>query len=80
MIRRVLILMVRAYQVVFSPLFGSCCRYYPSCSTYCIEAIEKHGCVKGMWLGILRLCRCHPFHPGGPDPVPEPSRNPGAHE
>jgi putative membrane protein insertion efficiency factor len=80
MMGRLLILLIRAYQVVFSPIIGNCCRFYPSCSAYCIEAIEKHGSVRGLWLGLCRLCRCHPFHPGGADPVPEPPQAVRCHE
>ncbi len=71
MIGRFVILIVRAYQVVLSPLFGNCCRFHPSCSNYMIEAIRTHGCLHGMWLGACRLVKCHPLHPGGVDPVPE---------
>ncbi|MFC1496974.1 membrane protein insertion efficiency factor YidD [Verrucomicrobiota bacterium] len=73
MIRKVLIFIVKAYQKALSPLFGDCCRFYPCCSSYCITAISKHGCLKGLWLTLLRLCKCHPFHPGGEDYVPEKS-------
>lgn len=70
-LRKTLILAIRGYQVALSPLFGDCCRFEPCCSHYWIGAIERHGCLKGVWLGIIRLCKCHPLHPGGPDPVPE---------
>jgi len=71
MIGRFVILVVRAYQVVLSPLFGNCCRFHPSCSNYMIEAIRKRGCPRGIWLGMCRLAKCHPLHPGGIDPVPD---------
>jgi hypothetical protein len=61
---------VRAYQKVVSPLLGQNCRYYPSCSHYAYEAIEIHGAVRGSWLGVKRIGRCHPFNEGGFDPVP----------
>ena len=70
MIRRMIVLLLRGYQIVLSPLFGDCCRFHPSCSAYCIEALNTHGCIKGLWLGFLRVGKCHPFHPGGVDPVP----------
>lgn len=70
MMGRLLVLLIRAYQAVLSPLIGPCCRFYPSCSRYCIEAVETHGAVRGLWLGLRRVVRCHPFHPGGADPVP----------
>ena len=66
----VLIFLVRGYQVVLSPLFPPACRYYPSCSQYAIEALEKHGAFRGSWLAARRIARCHPFRPGGYDPVP----------
>ncbi|MEO7997547.1 MAG: membrane protein insertion efficiency factor YidD [Gemmatimonadaceae bacterium] len=65
-----LILGVRGYQVVLSPILGGGCRYYPSCSAYAIEALERHGALRGGWLAIRRIGRCHPFRPGGFDPVP----------
>jgi uncharacterized protein len=66
----VLILFVRTYQIVLSPLLPASCRYYPSCSTYAIEALERHGALRGGWLTLRRLGRCNPFRPGGYDPVP----------
>ncbi len=68
--KRLLILGVRAYQVGLGPLLPASCRYYPSCSAYAIEALEKHGALRGTWLSVRRILRCHPFRPGGYDPVP----------
>lgn len=68
-IQRGMIGMIRLYQAVTRGRL-SCCRYYPSCSHYGIQAIEKHGPWKGGWLAAARILRCHPFHPGGYDPVP----------
>jgi putative membrane protein insertion efficiency factor len=59
---------VRGYQVFLSPLLGRHCRFTPSCSQYFILAVKKYGAVRGAFRGILRICRCHPFHPGGYDP------------
>jgi putative membrane protein insertion efficiency factor len=70
MLRRVMIFMIRAYQALVSPLLGPCCRFHPSCSAYCAEAIRKYGAFKGTIMGIQRLSKCHPFHPGGVDLVP----------
>jgi len=67
---RILVLLVRGYQVAISPLLPSSCRYYPSCSAYAVEALERHGAMRGGWLAIRRIARCHPFKPGGYDPVP----------
>ncbi|MDY3759075.1 MAG: membrane protein insertion efficiency factor YidD [Treponema sp.] len=63
-------LLIRFYQVCISPLFPDCCRYTPSCSQYAIEAIRKHGPLKGLYLSFRRILRCNPFHEGGYDPVP----------
>lgn len=62
--------LIRAYQYLISPWLGNRCRFYPSCSEYTVEALNKHGAGKGLWLGVRRVCRCHPWHPGGHDPVP----------
>ncbi|MBC7341385.1 MAG: membrane protein insertion efficiency factor YidD [Clostridia bacterium] len=68
--RRLAILLIKAYQRLISPWLGASCRFYPSCSQYTLEAIEKYGLGRGVWLGIKRLVRCQPFSPGGYDPVP----------
>jgi putative membrane protein insertion efficiency factor len=68
--KRLLIFGVRAYQVGLGPLLPASCRYYPSCSAYAIEALERHGALRGTWLSVRRILRCHPFRPGGYDPVP----------
>ena len=61
--------MIRGYQKFISPLFPPTCRFYPTCSVYCIQALEKYGVLKGSFLGIKRILKCHPFHPGGYDPL-----------
>lgn len=66
-----LIFLIRAYQRLLSPLLGPRCRFYPSCSQYALDAIERFGPVRGGWLALCRLSRCHPLNPGGVDPVPE---------
>jgi putative membrane protein insertion efficiency factor len=63
------VLLIRVYQTLISPWFAGKCRFYPSCSEYTIEAIEKYGVMKGWWLGLTRIFRCHPFHSGGYDPL-----------
>lgn len=68
--RTVLVIMVRGYQMILSPLLPAACRYYPSCSAYAIEALERHGALRGTWLAMRRIVRCNPFRPGGFDPVP----------
>jgi putative membrane protein insertion efficiency factor len=82
---------LRAYQYLLRPLLGANCRFYPSCSDYAYQAIDRFGAIKGSGLAAWRLCKCHPYHPGGYDPVPEqtpagadraasgqPARTPGA--
>jgi putative membrane protein insertion efficiency factor len=71
-----MVLLLRGYQLVISPLLGPRCRFYPSCSAYAIEAITVHGPLRGSWLAGRRLLRCHPWNPGGPDPVPPARRRP----
>ena len=71
--RRLLVLPIRGYQMFVSPLLGPRCRFYPSCSAYAVEAIMVHGPLRGCYLAARRLLRCHPWNPGGIDPVP-PSR------
>lgn len=68
--RWILVALVRGYQLAISPLLPAACRYYPSCSAYAVEALEKYGALKGGLLAVKRIGRCHPFRPGGFDPVP----------
>jgi len=68
--RRLLVLLLRGYKRFLSPLLPPMCRFEPTCSIYMMQAIEKHGALRGVWLGIRRLSRCHVFNPGGWDPVP----------
>lgn len=68
--RVVLATLIKGYRLFVSPLLGPRCRFYPSCSAYALEAVETHGAARGSWLAIRRLARCHPWHPGGFDPVP----------
>jgi uncharacterized protein len=69
--RQLLMWIIRGYQLLLSPWFGARCRFYPSCSCYAHTAIERYGAMRGTWLGLRRLLRCHPFHKGGYDPVPD---------
>jgi putative membrane protein insertion efficiency factor len=69
-IRAVLLFLLRAYRRLLSPALPPACRFYPTCSAYAEGAISRHGALRGTWLTARRLCRCHPFHPGGIDPVP----------
>ena len=69
-LRRTVILLIHGYQLVLSPFLGQNCRYHPTCSHYTCEAIERYGVLRGAWMGIKRIARCHPFPPGGYDPVP----------
>lgn len=68
---KILISFVRAYQLLLSPLVGMHCRFQPTCSHYMMDAINRHGAVRGTWLGLRRISRCHPYAKGGLDPVPE---------
>lgn len=68
--KHLLIALVRFYQYAISPLIGRRCRYFPTCSEYTVDAIQKYGALKGGWMGLKRIFRCHPWHPGGYDPVP----------
>ena len=70
MFKRFCLAAIRGYQRYISPLLPDACIYIPTCSQYAVEAIEKYGVVKGCWLGVWRILRCHPFHAGGYDPVP----------
>ena len=68
--KKVLLALIRFYQRHISPCFPARCRFTPTCSQYALEALEKYGAVKGSWLALRRILRCHPFHKGGYDPVP----------
>lgn len=74
--RRILIFFIRVYQKYISPAFAPRCRFYPTCSAYALEAIKVHGALKGSYLAVRRILKCHPFHKGGVDPVP-PKREKG---
>ena len=65
-----LIALIRAYRLLISPLFPPSCRFQPTCSQYALDAVERFGAIQGSWMAIKRILRCHPFHPGGYDPVP----------
>jgi putative membrane protein insertion efficiency factor len=68
-LKTALIVLIKGYRNFVSPMFAPVCRFYPTCSAYFIQALEKYGLLKGSWLGIRRLLRCHPFNPGGYDPL-----------
>ena len=70
LLARPLIWLVRGYQLAISPMLPPSCRFHPSCSHYAIEALQRHGPIKGLWLSLRRVGRCNPWHPGGHDPVP----------
>jgi len=72
LIKRIIVLPIKFYRRWLSPLKPPACRFYPTCSQYALEAIETHGAARGLWLSVKRICKCHPFHPGGFDPVPPP--------
>jgi uncharacterized protein len=69
-VRLLAIVLIRGYQLLISPLLPPACRFYPSCSSYALGAIAGHGILRGGWLALARIARCHPWHPGGVDPVP----------
>jgi putative membrane protein insertion efficiency factor len=79
-VRHLAALLIRLYQRTVSPLLGPACRFYPSCSQYALEAVLRFGVLRGSALAVKRLARCHPFHPGGFDPVPAASRHRHTHE
>lgn len=68
-IKKILLVMIRMYQLVLSPILPSACRFYPTCSHYAYEAVARYGAFRGGWMAVKRLGRCHPFNPGGYDPV-----------
>ena len=67
----VLVTLIRGYRLLISPLYGQVCRYHPSCSAYALDAVRQHGSLRGSWLAVRRIGRCHPWAAGGYDPVPE---------
>ena len=69
--RNISVLVLRLYRAVISPLYGDVCRYYPSCSSYALQAVQRYGVVRGSWMGIRRIARCHPWALGGVDDVPQ---------
>ena len=72
-----LLFLLRGYKLAISPFLGQNCRFHPSCSDYAAQAIDLHGAARGSLLAALRLCKCHPWHPGGLDPVPAPTKSSG---
>lgn len=75
--KRLLVWLLRGYQLLVSPMLGQKCRFYPTCSNYAIEALKVHGAARGSWLALRRVCRCHPWNEGGVDFVPAASPPPG---
>ena len=73
--KTLLLWLIKGYRRFISPLFPPTCRFHPTCSQYAIDAIVLYGTIRGSWLAINRILRCHPFHPGGYDPVPAPKKN-----
>ena len=69
MIKKILLFLIKIYQKIISPIFGKRCRFYPTCSEYSKQAITKYGAIKGTYLSIKRILKCHPFHKGGYDPL-----------
>jgi uncharacterized protein len=74
--KKILVSLIRFYQIAFSTFFGPCCRFTPSCSSYASLSVQRFGIVEGLWLTTKRLLKCQPFHPGGEDPVPESEKHP----
>ena len=75
----VLVALLRAYRYAISPLYGQVCRYHPTCSAYALEAVTEHGSLRGSWLAVRRIARCHPWADGGVDPVPPRRESPPSH-
>ncbi|MDH5409131.1 MAG: membrane protein insertion efficiency factor YidD [Gammaproteobacteria bacterium] len=74
--QRLIIALIRLYRLILSPFVGQHCRFHPTCSEYAIDAVHQHGTFKGSWLAARRLSKCHPWHEGGLDPVPDPKSGP----
>ena len=74
--KSLVLLMLRGYKRLLSPMLGTNCRFHPSCSVYAMQAVDRFGVLRGGWLAARRIARCHPLHPGGIDPVPEPASSP----
>lgn len=68
--KKIVLWLIYLYQAAISPFVGHCCRFFPTCSDYAIDAVKKYGVFKGLWLALRRVGRCHPFHRGGHDPIP----------